>query len=1207
MIIKDLFAKPIDRDIKGVIKVGQADEENIRQELEEYVVTRELEKHFRDFFTSYKRGITGTTDKMGVWVSGFFGSGKSHFLKILSYLLGNKEIDGKRAIDYFVDDKKIRDTMVLADMRLAGTIPTDVILFNIDSKSEMSGKQSKDAIVAVFLRVFNEMLGLSGAIPHLADLERKLSDDGRYEEFKEKFEEATGQEWPEARNDFDFIQDDVVDVLSDMSFMSVEAARNWCEKASGTYNISIEDFAKMVKRYIDRKGNNHHVVFLVDEIGQYIGDDSNLMLNLQTVTEDLGRFCNGKVWVIVTSQQDIDSITKTKGNDFSKIQGRFDTRLSLSSANVDEVIRKRILAKTDSGHQSLAMLYDDKDTVIKNLILFNDGVEKKLYASRDNFAAVYPFIPYQFNLLGDVLTSIRTHGASGKHLSEGERSMLAVFKESAVRVMNEQPGTLVPFHMFYDALEKFLDHSHSGVITRALDNEQLNPDHAEESFDVNVLKTLFMIKYVKEIKANVEQITSLMVSHVDDDRLALKEKVEEALKRLIRQTLVQKNGDIYVFLTDEEQEVNREIERQGQSIEQSEIIAKVSELIFDGMYDEKKYRYPAFNGRYQFAFNQVVDNRPYKSNQSFDLTLKILTPYSDEMADEQTLRLVSGQSRCVLVALPDDRSFLEEIRIALSIEKFIRYDAVNAITKYEQIKEAKKVEMRDRNAAARLFLEEALKEASIFVNGDKISGTARDIKSRINDAMGKLVAQVYHKLSYIDAAVSESDIRNLLRTGPQQLTLAGVSTGKNELALNDVAAYISTNTSRHTKTSMKSLLDRFMKAPYGFIEADVQWLVAKLFKSGDIAFFVNSEPVTLLSKTEDEIFRFITRKEFNERLMMERREKASDKQKKSVREVMKELFKASSASDDDDALMKSFMTYAESFKSKLEQLEIHYQNQPKYPGRQVIQSGKTLILKVLGIKFSTEFYQTVDDKRNDFFDLAEDFDPVKSFFGGDQRGIFDKSLLLMGIYDDSKTFVVDSELEKIVSQIKNILKNRSPYKDIYKLPELNKQFTQRYDVILDELLAPAKEAIDEARARVYQEMKVQDCKQMFEQRVYDRFQELTNKAESCNNVASLQNIKIEADALKVRFLNAIADFVAKRDAPKPPVDPVDPGRGGGEVVVTPPPQPPKKKHKTVSIKSVSASSSWQLESEADVDKYITALQAKLKGMLEENTVINVEF
>lgn len=134
-----------------------------------------------------------------------------------------------------------------------------------------------------------------------------------------------------------------------------------------------------------------------------------------------------------------------------------------------------ILEKNEAGKQTLTLLYDDKATVIKNLILFNDGVEKKLYSDRENFADIYPFIPYQFNLLGSVLTSIRTHGASGKHLAEGERSMLALFKESAVKVMNDEPGTIVPFNMFYDALEQFLDHSHKGVISRALDNDYLNP------------------------------------------------------------------------------------------------------------------------------------------------------------------------------------------------------------------------------------------------------------------------------------------------------------------------------------------------------------------------------------------------------------------------------------------------------------------------------------------------------------------------------------------------------------------------------------------------------------------------------------------------------------------------------------------------------------------------------------------------------------
>ena len=707
MIIKNMFSKPIDRDIKGVIKVGQDDDANIKQELEEYVVTRELQKHFSDFFASYKRGITGNTDKMGVWISGFFGSGKSHFLKILSYLLENKEVGGKKAIDYFVDDNKISDQMVLADMKLAGTIPTDVVLFNIDSKSEVNGKQSKVAIVSVLQNVFNEMQGFSGSNPFLADLERKLTEEGKYNLFKEKFEDSFGSAWEESRSDFDFIQDDVVEVLDEIGFMSIEAGRNWCEKATGEYTYKVEDFARLVKKYLDKKESNHHIVFLIDEIGQYIGDDSKLMLNLQTVTEDLGTACGGKAWIIVTSQQDIDSITKTKGNDFSKIQGRFDTRLSLSSANVDEVIKKRILEKNEAGKQTLTLLYDDKATVIKNLILFNDGVEKKLYSDRENFADIYPFIPYQFNLLGSVLTSIRTHGASGKHLAEGERSMLALFKESAVKVMNDEPGTIVPFNMFYDALEQFLDHSHKGVISRALDNEYLNPNHEKECFDVNVLKTLFMIKYVKEIKANIENITSLMVSNVNDDRMALAQQVEDALKRLVRQTLVQKNGDIYVFLTDEEQEINRAIE--SQNVDSGEVIAKVSEMIFDGLYDEKKYRYPAFNGRYAFAFNQVVDDKPYKANQNNDITLKILTPNSDERADETTMRILSGQSSCVLVVLPDDRTFLDEIRSALQIEKFIRFDATNTVTQFESIKEAKKVEMRERKDRVVVIISDALR------------------------------------------------------------------------------------------------------------------------------------------------------------------------------------------------------------------------------------------------------------------------------------------------------------------------------------------------------------------------------------------------------------------------------------------------------------------------------------------------------------------
>ena len=1207
MYVKNMFAKAIDRDIKGVIKVGQGDDENVRQELEEYVVTRELQKHFADFFSNYKKGITGNTDKMGVWISGFFGSGKSHFLKILSYLLENRVVDGKTALDYFIEDRKIKDEMVLADMKLAANVSSDIILFNIDSKSGMADAQNnKEAILSVFLKVFNQHLGFYGANPFLADLERHLSDEGKYEEFKSVFAEIRGKEWESSRHQFRFVQDQVCKTLVHIGYMSMEAAKNWCESSTGAYNIDVATFANMVKHYIDKKGNNHHVVFLVDEIGQYIGEDSKLMLNLQTVTEDLGSACGGKAWVVVTSQQDIDSITKTKGNDFSKIQGRFDTRLSLSSANVDEVIRKRILEKTESGRQTLGLLYDEKDTIIKNLIIFNDGIEKKLYSDRVNFSAVYPFVPYQFNLLASVLTSIRTHGASGKHLAEGERSMLALFKESAVRIMDESEGTIVSFNMFYDALEQFLDHSHKGVIIRAYDNEYLNPDKAEDCFDVNVLKTLFMIKYVKEVVANLENITSLMVSSIDEDRIALKNKVEEALKRLVRQTLIQKNGEIYVFLTDEEQEINREIE--SQNVEISEVVGKVSELIFDGLYDEKKYRYPAFNGRYTFGFNQLVDDRPYKANQNFDISLKILTPNYEMGTDETTLRLMSGQSKSVLVVLPDDKAFIDEIRSALKIEKYLRLNTSNTVTKYEQIKEAKRVEMRERSGNARIFLEQSLRSADIYTNGDKLTIGAKDITARINEAMGKLVNTTFHKLSYIDTAMGEANVRAVLKgTNNSQISLEGTVQTPNRLALNDVLDFVSMNSIRHAKTSMKAIMERFTKPPYGFIEDDVQWLVAKLFKDGDVAFFVNNDVVTLLTKTEDEVYRYLSRKEYLEKLLTEKRERANDKQKKAVRDVMKELFNITPSSDEDDAILKSFQQYASHLKNDLEKLEIHYKNEPTYPCKNVVKEGKTLLLNLLDIQYSSEFFKTVDEKQDVLLDFAEDYEPIKAFFKGDQIDIWNRSLKLIKIYDDSKTFIVNGEIESVVEEVKSIMKKSTPFGEIRKIPELLDRYTDLYSSMLTEMEKPIFAAIKEARQRVFEDLESKECKESFSKKVAERFDELHKKAESCNNVATLQNIKVEADALKVRLLNEIGEEEARIIAERKPIIPVVPTTGG---LVDPPGTyelPKVKKQKTVSIKTINTEATWRIETEADVERYIETLKTKLKQRIQDDIILNVEF
>ncbi len=1215
-----MFEKEIDRDIQGVIIVGQSEAENVAQELDEYVVTKELQKHFADFFSAYKKGIVGTTPKMGVWISGFFGSGKSHFLKILSYLLANKSVGDRKAIDYFADDKKIVDKKVLADMKLAADTDTDVVLFNIDSKSDGGSKQNKDAIVKVFLKVFNEMQGFCGVIPFLADLERKLTEEGHYNEFKQKFEEVYGEAWEDSRQDFDFIQDDVVQVLTEMDFMSEAAARNWCEKAAEPYQISIEDFAKRVKTYINRKGNNYHVVFLVDEIGQYIGEDSKLMLNLQTVTEELGKECMGKAWVIVTSQQDIDSVTNVKGNDFSKIQGRFDTRLSLSSANVDEVIKKRILEKKEIPAQTLRLLYGQKTTIIKNLITFNDGVEKKLYADENDFSCVYPFVPYQFNLLASVLTSIRTHGASGKHLSEGERSMLAMFKESAMEYKECEVGTIIPFHAFYNALENFLDHSHRGVIIRAYENDIINPEHKEKVFTVDVLKVLFMVKYVdKVVAANIDNITSLIVSNISDDRITLKKNVEDALKVLVHQNLVQKNGDIYVFLTNEEQEINREIE--SQSVEMAEIINKASELIFQDIITDKdlangKYKYNKLNGRYVFSYNQIVDERPFKSTQKYDMGVHIITPASDCGTDEITLRMKSGEGKEVLVLLPNDRAFIDEIRRYLKIEKYLR---LNTTGRFAEIKEAKRMEMRERNNNAKLYLTESLKDAVIYVNGDRAQISAKDVSVRISEALGRLVKTVYHKLDYIDAAMGEDNIRKLLKISNQvTLNLEG-GTEPNIHALDDVLQYVAGNSRMHVKTSMKSIKDRFMKAPYGFVEDDVQWLVAKLFKRGDVSFSVNGASVTMMNKDVEEIINYIIKKAFVEKLMMEERVRVAEKEKKAVRDVLKELFHTSSPSDDEDAVMNFFVSFANKLITELRVIKKDY-DKAKYPGLKVIEEGIKILSDIVQISFPIEFFQIVSKKQDDLLDFAEDYEPIKAFFAGEQKGIFDKALLYLEKYDDSKTYIVDAELENVVDAIRTIVRKEKPFADIPKLPERLKQFTDAYTKVLDEQLAPVLDSVLESRKRVFEVLSTKEYKESKENSYHKWFFEIESGAKACTNVSTLRGYSDRAEALKIRLLNEMDKMdqeIAWKKAEEVRKKLESEAKKSGQYDTKLIEQQVNKvaeengyqcrKVKNIPFKKMAKTSSWRIESVEDLDRYLAELRINLLSELDTETIVNIEF
>lgn len=449
MRIEDIFLKDITRKINGVVKADQTDEAIIVTELSEYVVTEELKKHFDRFFDRYIKSFSSPTEDMGVWISGFYGSGKSHFLKMLGRILENKKYDGKSVSDYFRE--KIEDEKLQNNIERSSEVPTDVILFNVDNVSDQDTYRNKDSIPVAFLKNFNGYFGFSKDNLKIANFERMLFEKGILDEYKENIEELVGKEWKDILRNLDFYQDEFIEVNEEMGIMSEESSERWLEK-DDKISVSPESFADLLEAYLKTKEPNHRIVFLVDEIGQYIGNNSQLMLNLQTLVEILGVRFQGRVWVIVTSQQDLGSILgagERRRNDFSKIQDRFKTMLSLSSSNIDEVIKKRLLEKGSTGKKEVEELYTKDYLNINNTINFNTNeVILPIYSDKNDFIETYPFVGYQFSLLQKVFEKVRDMGYSGQHMSRGERSLLSSFQEAGIRVKDNKLGSLVPFNYF---------------------------------------------------------------------------------------------------------------------------------------------------------------------------------------------------------------------------------------------------------------------------------------------------------------------------------------------------------------------------------------------------------------------------------------------------------------------------------------------------------------------------------------------------------------------------------------------------------------------------------------------------------------------------------------------------------------------------------------------------------------------------------------
>ena len=1200
MIISELFLKPIDRPINGVIKADQMDAASVWQELEEYVVTKQISDYLRRFFDAYLAAIDNptdpaVTDRMGVWVSGFFGSGKSHFIKILSYLLENLEAvnpatgEKRRAADFF-DAQKIKDAMLLADVRRAVQGTTDVILFNIDAKAD--NKSERDAILQVFLRVFNEKLGFSGDAPHVADMERHLVAKGAFDVFKDAFSTSNGSTWEKERDAVDFLRDDIVTALAKALGMTPESAGKWFDSARDEHRINIEGFAKLVNEYLTTKPIGHKVIFLVDEAGQFIGSNSQLMLSLQTITEQLGTQCKGRAWVIVTSQEDIDAAiggaNKAKSQDFSKIQGRFHTRLSLASSNTDEVIGERLLAKTEAAHVALRDVFATKGDVINNQLGFaGNSVSLRGYRDSAEFVASYPFAPYQFTLLQKIFESIRKVGATGKHLSRGERSLLDAFQSAAKFNAHHSTAALVPLYDFYPSIESFID----GMAKRSIDEAPLNP--ALKEYDTFLLKAMFLIRYIPDIvKPNVDNLATLCVDQIDADKLDLKRKIQESLARLEQQRLVSRNGDLWFFLTNEERDVAREIGHVDVSTgEKSRLLA---ELMFDEILsNQTKVRHRATKADYEF--NRLLDGAPWR-NANHTLNLEILTPLGDDYEKLQPakciLRSSEGTGRAI-VRMSEGSRLDVELLTYLQIEKYIvSPKADQATPSLKRILADRKEENRERRQRVIHQLSTMVAEGEFFALGQTVQFKASSPATVLDELLNYLITNTYSKLPYLKVRQPDpiAEIKAVLTADDVVKPGLGLDGDEgNALAITEMRDYLQLAASQ-SRVLLSDVVERFAGIPWGWKpEWETVLLIARLFKAGEIKLVMESNDLLPEDAVEP-----LTKSARFKQVSILKRKTADASVLKRARELYKDLY-SQLGREEEDGLVADFRTRLGEWQSELKSYS-HTAATPHHPGKADIDSALTRIGQQLAIRDSFAFIEELLAKKDDWLDTGEDLHDLINFY---KTQITAWRKLLDGLRSFSDNREALNKLPAAaaaLAELTQIRDNPKPYGSVKRIEPLLAAVAAANEQLAQEKREKALLSVDDKIAEVQARLDASGASAYLSNSALQPLQALKTRIAGQTSIAQIFYLQGQGgDLMDEAIAKVDAAVVAATATPTPQVN--EPGANTTSVapVAPNPPVPAAKTTRVVRVADVSTKS--YLETEAEVDTFVAALKAQLLAVV----------
>jgi hypothetical protein len=1040
MILKTLFKKPVDRQIEGVIKAD--DEENLRIELEEYVLTNEVAKRLESFLEAYNNYKSVN----GVWISGFFGSGKSHLLKMLALLLENKQIDGASALGLFLP--KCTDNEILrADLKRAVSIPSKSILFNIDQKADVISKNQIDALLAVFVKVFDEMCGYYGKLGHIAQFERDLDSRSLFNGFKQAYQAESGKPWERGREQALMESGNIARAYAEVSGGDETQATGILDKYRKDYKVSIEDFADNVKAYLDTKEPNFRLNFFVDEVGQYIAENVKLMTNLQTIAESLATKCRGRAWIIVTSQNDMSTVlgemNKQQTNDFSKIMARFAEKMLLTSKDVAEVIQKRLLSKTEEGIEIITDLYEMENNNFGTLFTFTDGSRTYgIYKDKDEFIKTYPFVSYQFDLFQTAIEDLSRHNAfEGKHSSVGERSMLGVFQQVAVHISAYEVGQLASFDLMFEGIRTALKAQTQKAIRNA--EKQLT-----NKFAVKLLKVLFLVKYVKEFKATPRNLCILMTDRFRQDLPDLGRNVEKALNLLEQQTFIQRNGDQYEFLTDEEKDIEQEIK--NTAIETSDVSSALEKIIFDDILKYRKIRYAENKQDYSFA--RKLDDRLY--GRDHETAINVITPFHEHADNENNLRMQSMRTHQLMVVLPADDRLINDILMYKRTEKYFRQNITTAQQQtVRNILESKNSQNDERLERINQRIRAMLTRARLFVNGNDIEIREADPQARITRGFSELITRAYPNLSMLRGHVfDESQVATYLK---QQNTQLGDGTNPLAESEQELLSFVQSNKKKGIRISLKSLLERFEAIPFGWSYAAVLCTLAKLYSRGKAEI---TKDGNILEDEQLEKALKNSREQAN--ILIDPQIEFTASQIRNHKEFYSDFFDTPVQTSEVKALGKDTNTEFQKLTGKLEQIA---DQTDRFPFLKILEPVQEKLQKLCDKPY-TWYLTELPKQSDDLLDMKENIiDPICKFMDGSQKKIYEKAKEYLNNQDSNFDYTDGNEKEQITELLNdpNCFRNNSMQQAKSLLDDLKKKVTAR----LKEQIKASEETISALKQR----------------------------------------------------------------------------------------------------------------------------------------------